>query len=84
MLALQLLPFLLVAALAAFAVLSHCFDDNLLQRIGLSGICIGATLTAFVLMRGQIYSHGTCVVFAYGVAVYGIGTFIKAHGFRKS
>jgi hypothetical protein len=76
MTALQLLPYLLVAAIAAAAVLHHCFDDSLTQRVGLSGVCIGASLKAYSI-ASNAPANDACMVLVYGLAVYGIGTIIK-------
>lgn len=73
----QIAPFAVVAVLAVAAVLSHQFRDNLLQRVGLSGICLGAALSAYVMWRGEPPATNTFVLLAYGVAVYGVGTFLK-------
>ncbi len=81
MIILQITPFLLVAMLAVAAVLSHVFDDNLLQRVGLSAICIGATLSAWVMLRGG-ESNNPFVLLAYGLAIYGVGTTQKVWRFK--
>jgi len=77
MLAVEIFPFAIVAVLSAIAVLSHSFPDNLLQRIGLSFICAGAVLTAFVIMRGHPETSGTYLLLGYGLAFYSVGTAFK-------
>ncbi len=80
----QTFPFVVVALFAAFAVLSNCFQDNLLQRIGLSGICAGAVLTVFVMLRGHPETTGTYLLLGYGLTFYSIGTALKfRHYYRK-
>jgi len=81
---LQLLPFLVVSALSAVAIFGQFFDDNLLQRIGLSGICAGSVLTAFVLTKAHPDTGGTLVLLGYGLAIYGIGTLVKVRRHSKS
>lgn len=77
MLLIQVTPFVIVSIIAASAVLSHCFDDNLLQRVGLSATSIGATLTAVVLLRGLPELTNAVTLLAYGVVIYGAGTWLK-------
>ena len=81
MMILTLLPLFIVAALSALAVFHKEFNDNLLQRIGLSGICFGACLSGLMFFqdpsRGQSYS-----ILVAGLSLYGIGTcmkFLKLH-----
>ena len=74
---LSLLPYFVVAAIAAFAVFNHCFDDNLLQRIGLSGICIGAVLQVVLLHQGCAASGQASLLLTYGLAFFGSGTVYK-------
>lgn len=73
---LSILPYFIIALIAVVGVLNPRFDDNLLQRIGLSLICIGATLR---LMAGFHHtpSDGACIILAYGLVAYAIGTTIK-------
>lgn len=77
MITLQLLPFVLVAVIAAFAVLNRCYDDNLLQRIGLSLICIGASVQVSDVLKIQNLNNNACLLLAYGLAIFGIGTIVK-------
>jgi hypothetical protein len=83
MLVLQIAPFVVVAVLAMVAVLSHCFDDNLLQRIGLSTASLGAALVAWVLARGGTVGMNAVVLLGYGVAIYGCGTVWKVKRFWR-
>jgi predicted lysophospholipase L1 biosynthesis ABC-type transport system permease subunit len=77
MIAVTLLPLILVAAIAALAVLHRDFEDNLLQRIGLSGICVGAVLSIAVTLEAHGAGYKTYIVLIYGLAFYAVGTFIK-------
>lgn len=77
MITLQLLPFVISAGLSALAVLCRCFDDNLLQRIGLSFICAGSVLTLFVIAKGHPDTAGTIILLGYGLAIFGIGTVVE-------
>lgn len=77
MIALQLLPYLVVAVIAAFAVLNRCYDDNLLQRIGLSLICIGASVQVSDVLSVRNLNPNACILLVYGLAIFGIGTIVK-------
>ncbi len=83
MMILHLAPYLLLAAISLVAVLCHCFKDNLPQRIGLSGVCIGACLKTFSLVSATPPGD-SCVIIAYGMAIYGIGTFLKFRKFNRA
>lgn len=76
MLTLQVVGFGAVALIALIAVLNPKFDDTLIQRIGLSLICFGATLRVFSLLK-ESPSDTTCLILIYGLMVYAIGTIIK-------
>ena len=80
---LQLLPYFLAAVIAATAVLHHCFDDTLIQRVGLSGISIGASLKALAIAQQSPGGMQSCTILAWGVVIYGIGTYIKLRRYQK-
>lgn len=82
MVSVEILPFIIVAVFSGFAVLSHCFHDNLMQRIGLSGVCAGSVLTVFVMLQGHPETVGTYILLGYGLAFYSIGTALKFHKFH--
>jgi hypothetical protein len=83
MMILLLAPYLLLAAISLVAVLCHCFNDNLAQRVGLSGVCIGACLKSFSLVVAT--SPGdSCAIIAYGMAIYAVGTFMKFRKFNRA
>lgn len=84
MLILQIAPCVVVALLTTLGVLSHCFNDNLLQRIGLALAGTGAALMAWVLARGCPASTNAAVLLAYGAAVYGCGTVWKVKRFLRT
>lgn len=84
MLALKLLPLFLVAAIAALAVLHHEFNDNLLQRIGLSGVCIGATLSMVSVLQDHGSRGESYTILVYGLAIYAIGTLVKFKRLHKT
>lgn len=75
---LQLLPFVVVAGIAAFAIYNRCFNDNLLQRIGLSVVSFTAVIKVAATIR-HVPSDLPTVALMYGLALYAIGTAIKVH-----
>lgn len=80
---LSLLPYFLVASISAAAVLYHGFEDNLVQRIGLSGVCIGAVLKIATMLQSPGTANESCTLLAYGVAIYAVGTVIKFRKWRR-
>lgn len=64
------------------AVLSHKFDDNLLQRIGLAMACMGATVRLLDLVNLVDANSNARYLLTYGVSVFCIGTAYKF--WRKS
>lgn len=76
MLTLQLVPYGIIALIALAAVMTSKFDDTLTQRVGLSMICFGATLRVVAIAK-QSPSEIACLILAYGLVVYAIGTTIK-------
>ena len=76
----QLVPLICIIIISAFSVLHHCFDDNLLQRIGLSGICIGAACKAAIIVMGTMPADQSLTILTYGLAAFGIGSFLKNKG----
>ena len=55
-------------------VLSHKFDDNLFQRIGLSVACLGACLRLIELFGYFPDDTKARYLFTYGVALFCLGT----------
>lgn len=80
---LHTLPFVAIAILALVAVLCPYFDDNFVQRVGLSITGVGAAIVAWVLTRGCPASENAMVMLAYGVLTYGAGTALKVRYFRR-
>ena len=71
----------LAALFAAMGVLSHKFDDNLVQRIGLGITSIGACCAAAYVWRMR-YALSDLELYAMeflgvGLAIYGAGTVWK-------
>lgn len=71
------LSFAVICAASTMAVFSHAFDDNLLQRIGLSGAAIGAALKIAALVQAS-ETHAPGVIMSFGAAVYAVGC-VYAH-----
>ena len=76
-------PIIYAASLVAIvvtcvlAVFSRKFDDNLLQRIGLSITCLGACLRMAELFDYLPDDTKARYLFTYGVAVFCIGAVWK-------
>lgn len=64
---------LIVAVVCAVAVLHHRYDDNLLQRIGMSLICIGAIGEVFSSSRPVTHSNSGLLI-AIGLACFALGS----------
>lgn len=77
MLLLQIAPFVVVALISSLAVFHSCFDDNLLQRIGLSCISIGACLRIAADVVNSQHTGGAVNILVMGLAVYAVGTVFK-------
>ena len=77
MLALQLLPFVLVAIIAAVAVLNREFNDSLMQRIGLACMCFGACISIVHMINDSKQTGEACTVLINGLAIYGVATVLK-------
>lgn len=64
---------LIVALVCAAGVLYHRYDDNLLQRIGMSVICIGAIGEIF--SKSLLASHTNAgLLLAIGLASFAVGS----------
>jgi len=71
------LPALLtLASLSLLAIYSRHFQDNLLQRIGLCGVCFGAVLRIATLATGSDVP-GPCLVLIHGAAAFAVGVAYK-------
>ena len=71
------LPYILIAVITSAAVLYRGFDDNLVQRVGLSGVCIGAVLKFYTLLQASFGTNQAWRVLAWGLVIYAVGTYIK-------
>lgn len=63
-----------VAVSCLAGVLSHKFDDNLLQRVGLSIACLGACLRLIELFGYFPDDTKARYLFTYGAALFCTGT----------
>lgn len=81
MCAVYVFPLIVIAILSMVAVLYERFDDNLLQRIGLSATCVGSTLAAVAMAHGGNACNATTLL-AYGIILYGAGTAMKVAKYR--
>lgn len=73
MAALSIFSLLLVAVLCGIGTLSHKFDDNLLQRIGMGGICLSNLVLAHHVYKLDIVEP-SCLVLAGGMLSFALGT----------
>ncbi|MFN5348814.1 MAG: hypothetical protein ACK5A0_04655 [Polaromonas sp.] len=64
----------IIAACALLGVFSHKFDDNLLQRFGLSMACIGAVLRLTELVDQFPGDTRARYLLTYGIALFCVGT----------
>lgn len=68
---------LVIAVTCLLGVFYHDFADNLIQRIGLSMACLGATVRIWDLIAQSPNDTRARYLFTYGLAIYCIGTVIK-------
>lgn len=73
----HVIPYILIALIAAGAVLSHEFKDNLAQRVGLSCIGLGAAVKAYLMLLGYGGLSESSNLLAWGLLLYAIGTYFK-------
>lgn len=71
----------LIALLSLVAVLHNSFNDNLVQRVGLSLACLGAMARFWHGLDG-LELPAPKYLFTYGIAIYGLGTAYKCWQFR--
>ena len=70
-----------IAAMTAWGVLCEHFEDNLLQRVGMSLVCMAAVLrlyNEFVYMS-DITDVRSRWLLSIGILSYAIGTALKVH-----
>lgn len=70
---------LVIALVTLLAVLHPRFNDNTLQRVGLCGMCFGASLRLYTFLGGQDLQNLRFTL-TIGMAFYLLGTVAK---FRK-
>lgn len=63
---LTVLALAVISTASGLAVLSHRFDDTLLQRVALSGICIGSMSCAFWVWDAGYVPPGAALMAASG------------------
>ena len=69
------LPGLLVIAIASLlAIYSQGYDDNLMQRIGLSMTCFGAVIRIYAMFHGQGDSDAPRLLLVHGIAIFAAGS----------
>ena len=78
---LYVLALIFVVMLSILAIFSNRFDDNILQRIGLSviGFSSCADLYLMYLASECCTHHNSRSLFIVGFAIYGIGTLMKVY-----
>jgi hypothetical protein len=67
---------LITAVVAAVGALHPRYEDTLLQHIGMALTCTGAMAEIYLTYRGMERMHGA-TLFAVGVALFALGTFLK-------
>ena len=63
----------IVAIVCALAVLYHRYDDNLLQRVGMSVICLGAIGEIFSGSTPSAHSNSGLLL-VFGLACFALGS----------
>ncbi len=64
----------IIAACALLGVLSHKFEDNLPQRVGLSMACLGAVVRLTELLDHFPDETPARYLMTYGIALFCVGT----------
>lgn len=78
----SLIALVIVAALCAAGALSHAFDDNLLQRVGLAGIGLASVALADHVARDGAVTPA-CGLMSLGMLAYALGTASKVIKYRR-
>jgi hypothetical protein len=68
---------IVIAASCLLAVLYQDFEDNLMQRVGLSSAFLGAVARLSELFEHSPNETHARYLFTYGLAVYCLGTVFK-------
>lgn len=69
-------PLVVIIAVATFGIYTKHFQDNLLQRIGMSGVAFGAVLKLMADLQ-QANGQAACAILIYGSAFYAAGCMLK-------
>lgn len=72
----------IISLLSLVAVLHNSFNDNLVQRIGLTMVCLSTMVTLWQAFNCLDF-YASKTLFTYGIAVYAIGTAYKCWYFNK-
>lgn len=73
---LYIVSLLVLAVLSLTAVYSHSFDDNLIQRFGLTFVCFGAVFRLWEMIGGLDLT-GPRYLMTYGCALFATGTALR-------
>ena len=81
---LYLVCLFLVAGFSITGILAQCFDDNLLQRTGLSLIGFSAAVEVWQTMNVMscYQLENVRQLSDIGIVIYGIGTTVKVYRYR--
>lgn len=75
--ALSLLCLVITGGIAAWGIFSSHFDDNLLQRLGLSGVAIACFLRAPDKFFAVVDPPSEILLAQVSLSIYAIGTALK-------
>lgn len=78
----HLLPLVIVAILAILGVFHRYYDDNLLQRIGLSLVGLGAMLKIYNIITNSPYPDQMFALIMWGAAIFGLGIAAKCFYYK--
>ena len=73
----------MLVLLAICGALSPLFQDNLTQRIALSLVALGGTGEFACYLQPACHSPNARALLAVGLALYGLGTFMKILHYRS-
>ena len=65
-------PLVVIIAVTVFGIYSHHFQDNLLQRIGMSVLAFGSVLKLMADVQQQ-NGQAACSLMVWGAAIYASG-----------
>lgn len=81
MTALTLLSLFVVSVLCAVGALYKHYEDNLLQRVGMAGICLANIGLIVQVWEYQAVNHA-CGMLAVSMAIFALGVAAKVFKFR--